>query len=60
MSVLEALNNAYERLADRGGMPPFGYSNEKIGFLIALAEEGTPVGPPTDLCKKMERNELRR
>ena len=52
MSVLEALNNAYQRLADRGGMPPFGYSNEKVGFLIALAEDGTPVGPPIDLRKE--------
>jgi CRISPR-associated protein Csd1 len=49
MSVLEALSNAYERLADRGDVPPFGYSNEKIGFLIALAEDGPPVGPPIDL-----------
>ena len=49
MSVLEALNNAYERLADRGDVPPFGYSNEKIGFLIALSEDGTPFGPPIDL-----------
>ena len=49
MSVLEALSNAYERLADRGDVPPFGYSNEKIGFLIALAEDGAPVGPPIDL-----------
>jgi CRISPR-associated protein Csd1 len=58
MSVLEALNNAYERLADRGGMPPFGYSNEKVGFLIALAEEGTPVGPRLIYARQMERNEL--
>jgi CRISPR-associated protein Csd1 len=49
MSLLEALNNAYERLANRGDVPPFGYSNEKIGFLIALAEDGTPIGPPIDL-----------
>jgi CRISPR-associated protein Csd1 len=49
MSVLQALNTAYERLADRGNVPPFGYSNEKIGFLIALAEDGTPIGPPIDL-----------
>jgi CRISPR-associated protein Csd1 len=49
MSVLEALNNAYERLADRDDVPPFGYSNEKIGFLIALAEDGAPVGTPIDL-----------
>jgi CRISPR-associated protein Csd1 len=49
MSVLEALNNAYERLADRGDVPPFGYSNEKIGFLISLANDGGPVGLPIDL-----------
>jgi CRISPR-associated protein Csd1 len=49
MSVLEALNHAYDRLADRGDVPPFGYSNEKIGFLISLANDGGPVGRPIDL-----------
>jgi CRISPR-associated protein Csd1 len=49
MSVLQALATAYERLADRGEVPPFGYSNERIGFLIALAEDGMPAGPPIDL-----------
>jgi CRISPR-associated protein Csd1 len=58
MSVLESLNNAYERLADRGDVPPFGYSNEKIGFLIALAEDGTPVGPPIDLREGERRKRI--
>lgn len=49
MTILAALTRAYDRLADRGEIPPFGYSREKIGFLISLAGNGTPVGRPTDL-----------
>lgn len=49
MSVLQALNGAYDRLADRGEVPPFGYSSEKIGFLIPLNADGTLAGPPIDL-----------
>ncbi len=43
MSILSALNNAYDRLADRGEVPPFGYSSEKIGFVISLNEDGVPI-----------------
>ncbi len=46
MSILAALAKAYDRLPDA---PPFGFSFEKIGFLISLAEDGTPVGMPRDL-----------
>jgi CRISPR-associated protein Csd1 len=49
MSVLQALNTAYGRLADRGEVPLFGYSKEKIGFLIPLNEDGTTAGRPVDL-----------
>ena len=49
MSVLQALNGAYDRLADRGEVPPFGYSSEKIGFLIPLNADGTLPGRPVDL-----------
>jgi CRISPR-associated protein Csd1 len=38
MSILASLVRAYDRLPDA---PPFGYSAEKIGFLIALNEDGT-------------------
>jgi CRISPR-associated protein Csd1 len=37
MSVLAALARAYARLPDA---PPFGYSTEKIGFLVSLHEDG--------------------
>ena len=46
MSALASLVRAYERLPDA---PPFGYSMEKIGFLISLNADGSPAGPPIDL-----------
>jgi len=45
MSALASLARAYERMKDA---PPFGYSAEKIGFLISLREDGT-VASVTDL-----------
>jgi CRISPR-associated protein Csd1 len=38
MSILASLVRAYDRLPDA---PPFGYSMEKIGFLISLNEDGS-------------------
>jgi CRISPR-associated protein Csd1 len=46
MSILASLVRAYDRLPDA---PPFGFSSEKIGFLIALNADGTPAGLPIDL-----------
>lgn len=45
MSILASLAKAYERME---GAPPFGYSTEKIGFVISLNEDGT-VASVTDL-----------
>lgn len=49
MSALASLGRAYGRLSERGEAPVFGYSVEKIGFLISLNEDGTTAGPPIDL-----------
>jgi CRISPR-associated protein Csd1 len=49
MSALAALVRAYDRLATRGEVPAFGYSQEKIGFLISLNADGSPAGRPIDL-----------
>ncbi|WP_370676834.1 type I-C CRISPR-associated protein Cas8c/Csd1 [Pleomorphomonas sp. PLEO] len=46
MSILSSLVHAYNGLE---GAPPFGFSSEKISFLIALDEAGVPVGLPHDL-----------
>jgi CRISPR-associated protein Csd1 len=43
MSILASLVKAYDRLPDA---PPFGFSSEKIGFLIPLNEDGTVAHPP--------------
>jgi CRISPR-associated protein Csd1 len=48
-SPLASLAHAYDRMADRGEVPPFGYSTEKISFVISLNEDGTPAGMPADL-----------
>jgi CRISPR-associated protein Csd1 len=47
MSALASLVRAYDRMGDDA--PPFGFSTEKIGFLISLNEDGAPAGLPTDL-----------
>lgn len=46
MSFLAALTKAYERLPDK---PAYGFSAQKIGFLISLNEDGTTAGKPRDL-----------
>ena len=45
MSILASLARAYDLMKDA---PPFGYSAEKIGFLVSLNEDGTPASV-TDL-----------
>lgn len=49
MSMLASLAGAYDRMAERGEVPPFRYTSERIGFLISLNEDGSPAGKPTDL-----------
>ena len=55
MSALASLVRAYDRMATRGEVPAFGYSQEKIGFLISLNEDGTPAGPPIDLRENVKK-----
>jgi CRISPR-associated protein Csd1 len=49
MSAFASLVRAYDRLAERHEVPTFGYSQEKIGFLIPLNEDGSVAGKPIDL-----------
>jgi CRISPR-associated protein Csd1 len=46
MSILASLAKAYDRLPD---VPPFGFSSEKISFLISLNDDGSPASLPIDL-----------
>ena len=43
MSVLQALERHYHRLAERGEVPPPGWSQEKFGYCIVLNRDGEPV-----------------
>jgi CRISPR-associated protein Csd1 len=42
------LNKAYDRLALRQEVPTFGFSSEKIGFVLSLNRDGSLAGPPID------------
>ena len=49
MSPLASLVRAYERMESRHEVPSYGFSNEKIGYLIPLNEDGSVAGEPIDL-----------
>ena len=48
MTILTSLNRAYDRMAARHEVPSFGFSSEKISFVIALNTNGTVAGEPVD------------
>ena len=58
MSALASLVLAYDRMASRGEVPAFGYSQEKIGFLISLNQDGTLPCPPIDLRQSEGRKSV--
>lgn len=41
MTVLTALAAAYDRLAEEGRAPPYGYSTETIDYVISLKPDGS-------------------
>jgi CRISPR-associated protein Csd1 len=43
VTILQALDGYYERLAARGDVPSYGYSREKISYAIVLSPNGEPV-----------------
>jgi CRISPR-associated protein Csd1 len=49
MSALASLVRAYDRMAERGEVPAYGYSQEKISFVIPLNPDGTVAHAPIDL-----------
>jgi CRISPR-associated protein Csd1 len=57
MSALAALVRTYDRLYERGEVPAFGYSHERIGFLIPLNDDGSVAVLPIDL-RRTDRSRL--
>lgn len=60
MTVLAALTRAYDRLAQEGLAPRFGYSVEKISYVIPLNADGTVAGQPIDLRVAEKRKQVPR
>jgi CRISPR-associated protein Csd1 len=48
MTILASLNHAYDRMAARDEVPSFGFSSEKISFVISLNADGSVAGEPID------------
>ncbi len=51
--IFQALINLNERLAQNNKVPPFGFSEEEIGFVITLDSQGRMIGEPEDLRRKI-------
>jgi CRISPR-associated protein Csd1 len=49
MSSLASLVRAYDRMAADGKVPAYGFSRERIGFLIPLCPDGRVAHQPIDL-----------
>jgi CRISPR-associated protein Csd1 len=60
MNAIASLVRAYDRMAARGEVPAFGYSQERIGFVIPLNPDGTLAGQPIDLRQIEGRKKVSR
>lgn len=54
--IFQSLLLLYDRLSKTGDMPPYGFSNEDIGFVITIDEEGNLIGQPEDMRNKIKAN----
>ena len=61
MTILQALAGHYDRLAERGDAPPYGFSNEKISYAILLSRDGQLVDVQSlqDMSGKKPRPSIR-
>jgi len=51
--IFQSLIALYDRLAQTGDVPSYGFSIEDIGFVVTLDKEGNMIGQPEDLRKKI-------
>lgn len=54
--IFQSLIALYDRLEKNGDVPPFGFSVEDIGFVVTIDKDGSLVGKPEDLRKKINAN----
>lgn len=54
--IFQSLISLYDRLYDAEAVPPYGFSEEDIGFVITIDKDGSLVGQPEDLRTKIKTN----
>ena len=51
--IFQSLVALYDRLAQTGQVPPYGFSIEDVGFVITIDKQGNLIGQPEDLRVKI-------
>ncbi len=54
--IFQSLIDFYDRLVESDQVPPYGFSNEDIGFVLNIDKNGNLVGQPEDLRTKIKTN----
>ena len=56
--IFDSLIQYYNRLYEKEDVPPFGFSNEDIGFAVNITKNGEMVGEPIDLRNKVSATQF--
>jgi CRISPR-associated protein Csd1 len=54
--IFQSLISLYDRQAKTNVIPPYGFSDEDIGFVVTIDKEGNLLGQPEDLRVKIKAN----
>jgi len=54
--IFQSLISLYDRLYETEAVPPYGFSEEDIGFVVTIDKDGTLIGQPEDLRTKIKTN----
>ena len=55
--IFQSLISFYDRLYETEAVPPYGFSEEDIGFVITIGRDGALIGQPEDLRTKIKTNQ---
>jgi len=54
--IFQSLISLYARLYETEAVPPYGFSEEDIGFVVTIDKDGSLIGQPEDLRTKIKTN----
>ena len=55
--IFQSLISLYDRLVEKGQVPPYGFSVEEIGFVVNIDKNGNMQGQPEDLRTRISANQ---